>query len=460
MKKDGPHDVCKAMGADGHTISPILAMIAGLDYFWIGNFANHIFEDSVRIAEKTVLHLIAVHVVTILNVIVLVLDLIAYTETKLSLFAGAIVIRALCLPVLVMFHPLVGFVFHTPDSVLQWVFRGATILAGTLTVVTLIGAVAVPNILKTFRFESLPSLPADWTTDPMDPANLAICTNRYEGLSMIELLGLTFGGYDVNRNEAVFRQQMDFFFGANSTDRIEYEVVELEPDVPMLIYDISGTKVFAFRGFASGPELSVQVERLASLWVVPYFLEELPLYDKINERYLSSSTASAHLFGWHWFSPRSASDHLLQKASAIYDERAIPADVPVLFVGVNSGGTIAKRLALLKDRRGISFLSPQVDLDEFDNRYDPYDNATQWITSVINRDGLFAGEDPGFAENFALIGDASVIGKDNVYESFCNLAELCGHHAQFGEYCKAAIGEEQLATIRAYLGQSGGLDSQ
>jgi hypothetical protein len=195
------------------------------------------------------------------------------------------------------------------------------------------------------------------------------------------------------------------------------------------------------------------LERLASLWVVPFFLDVLPLYAELNDRYLSSSTARAYLFGWHWFSPRSTSEDLTQKASEIYEGMEIAEDAPVLFVGVNTGGTIAKRLALLKRRRGISFLAPPIDIDEFDNRHDLDDTVTQWVTNVVNKDGLFSGEDSGFGENFALIGHPDIVGEDQVYRSFCNLAEICGHNAQFQDYCIKAIGTEDLATIRAYLGQ-------
>jgi hypothetical protein len=136
---------------------------------------------------------------------------------------------------------------------------------------------------------------------------------------------------------------------------------------------------------------------------------------------MPSSTALAHLFGWHWFSPRSASDDLLQKSMKIYDDIDLAADASVVFVGVNSGGTIAKSLALLKGRLGISFLSLPIDIDEFDDRYDLEANAAEWVSSVVNRDGLFSGGDIGFGENLALIGDPEIVGSDGVYESFCNL---------------------------------------
>jgi hypothetical protein len=443
----------------GREISPLAGMMWGLDYFWIGNYATHISDSSKQPHWKAVLNWITLCVFTVLNIYVLTMDALSYREKPLSFFLGALCLRGIFLPTLVVFHPLVGFLFRTTGIALQWVFRIAAILAVLLTIGAIIGSAVLLTYLQTFRLSDLPPLPANWSNVPKNPVNLAICSVRYEGLSVIELLGLAFGGYDINRNERVFNRQMDFFFGPNATERIDREVTNLAPDVPLVIYNISGTTVLAFRGFASGPEFVVQVERMMSLWVVPFLLEELPLYERISDIYLSSSTAYAHLLGWHWFSPRSASDDLLQKAAQIYDDLAISADSPVLFVGVNSGGTIAKRLALLKRRRGISFFSLPIDLNEFDNRYDLDDTANQYITNIVNVNGLFSGEDSGFGDNFDVIGDSHIVGNDKVYESFCNLAELCGLDSQFRGYCETAIGEEQLEAIRAYLAMSVGEDA-
>jgi hypothetical protein len=454
-EKAGPGiDLADDEGGDEivHKITPFMGVMFGLDYFWIGNFANHISKGTNRSQWKRIVNLTTIYLMTALNAYVLAMDVKLYIEMPLSYFLGALCLRGILLPVLALFNPLVGFLFHTPEASMQGVFRGAFVLAVLVMIAALIGRGFLPGYLSTFRFDELPAVPANWSNVAGDSADHAVCTKRYSGLSVIELIGLAFGGYDIKRDESVFNQQMDFFFGPNATEWIDYEVIELEPDVPLLVYNISGTTVFAFRGFASGRELSVQVERLASLWVVPFFLDVLPLYAQLNERYLLSATARAYLLGWHWFSPRSPSEILVQKASEVYEDQRIAADSPVLFVGVNSGGTIAKRLALLKRRRSISFLSPPMDLDEFDNRHDLEDNATQWVTNVVNKDGLFSGEDTGFGENFALTGDPDIIGNDQIYRSFCNLAEICGHHAQFEEYCIKAIGVEDLATIRAYLG--------
>jgi hypothetical protein len=45
---------------------------------------------------------------------------------------------------------------------------------------------------------------------------------------------------------------MDLFFGTDATVIIDYEILELTPDLPLLVYNISGTIAFSFLCFASG----------------------------------------------------------------------------------------------------------------------------------------------------------------------------------------------------------------
>jgi hypothetical protein len=97
------------------------------------------------------------------------------------------------------------------------------------------------------------------------------------------LVGLAFGGYCINRNNDLFPRQIDFFFGPNATERIDYEIAEIGHDVPLLVYNVSGTTVFEFRGFASGREPLMQIERLASLCVLPFMVDLVPFYGPINE---------------------------------------------------------------------------------------------------------------------------------------------------------------------------------
>jgi hypothetical protein len=432
-------------------INGIVRLLIGFDYFFIGNFAHHMTRQTIHKKRKLRVHTIMVYIFLGLNFYVFVADCILHQQRHLSFFVGALCLRAIFLPVFALFHPFVGFLFHSVDHVLQWSFRGAAILSVLAMIAGFVFRATTPGILTAFRFTELPPLPPDWSNASGSLANLAVCRGRYEGLSVVEAIGLALGGYDVTRSEAVFSRQLDFFFGPGAIDRISYEVENIAPDVPMVIYNVSGTTVFAFRGFATGRELLIQIQMLAQYYVAPFFLQMMPFYDMINNQYLSSFSASAHFFGLHWFTPRSQFDEWVQKVSAIYEDRAIPADAPVLFVGINTGGLLAKTLGIMKKRRGISFVSLPVSTAEFQYRYAFPDTEMQWASNVVNTGTWFGVEDPDVGENFVLAGDHEILRQDEVYPSFCNLVEICGQQAQFREYCRVAIGEQKLAAIRKYL---------
>jgi hypothetical protein len=278
---------------------------------------------------------------------------------------------------------------------------------------------------------------------------------RYHGLSIIDTLGLALGGYDIWRNPAVFHQQLQYFFGQDAEKNITYTVEELAPDVPLLIYNVSGTTVFGFRGFATAAEFALQVEMFADRYVTPRLLDLMPLYNVINEHYLKSNGLNAHLLGSFWFSPRSAFDDLLQRALDIYNDYEFAKDAKVVFVGIDTGGVLAKVLALITGHHGIGFISLPVTTELFDGRYDYDERNAKLTTNVFNLDTLIGNEDQLVGENFAIPGDADVIGMDMTYPSFCNLAETCGYHRQFAQYCtQAMMDNEKLGKIRAYLGLS------
>jgi hypothetical protein len=145
-------------------------------------------------------------------------------------------------------------------------------------------------------------------------------------------------------------------------------------------------------------------------------------------------------------------DDVVVKAQAIYEKQNLTADSPVLFVGVDPGGVLAKILAMLTGHRGIAFLSLPITTELFQGRYDLDDNSRRLMTNIFNFGGNFGAADPMAGENFGIGGDPDVIGFDQVYPSFCNLAEMCGYHNQFSQYCETAIGSDKLSAIREYLG--------
>jgi hypothetical protein len=268
---------------------------------------------------------------------------------------------------------------------------------------------------------------------------------------LIQAIGLALSGYDVSSFD-VFSHELDYFFGPDALDKITYRTEYLSSGFPLLIYNISHTTVFAFRGFATAADLAIQFEMLARYYIAPFLLDVTPWYRLIEERFLSAFIPSAHFAGRHWFSPQSYFDDLLQEVLAIYDEQGLGEESRVLFVGINGGGLFAKTMAMLKNHRGIGFVSLPVTTDEFRYRYDYGPLAGKFVSNVFNHDGWFGVEDEGIGENFALFGDPKAFRMDAVYTSFCNLAEMCGHHQQFKQYCEESIGGEALAAIRDYLG--------
>jgi hypothetical protein len=190
---------------------------------------------------------------------------------------------------------------------------------------------------------------------------------------------------------------------------------------------------------------------LVRYYATPMLTDFTPWYDQLNDYFLSYFTPAAHFFGMHWFSPRSAFDDLLQKALEIYEAQGLTPDSSVVFVGVNSGGLFAKVLGMLTGHRGISFVSLPAACDEFQFRYEFDERNVKWASNVFNLDGWFGVSDEGVGENFILTGSSEVISMDAIYPSFCNLAEMCGFGEQFGPYCEAAIGADDLDEIRNYF---------
>jgi hypothetical protein len=151
------------------------------------------------------------------------------------------------------------------DPIMRWAFHVAVVLGGILVLAIPIAIAAIPSSLEKFRFTELPPLPPTWTNASAFPSDQAICTIRYHGLSIFDAIGLAFGSYDVQRNQAVFDRQLEYFFGRNAEQVIHYEIEELEQDVPLLIYKVSGVTVFAFRGLVPGPELALQLEIFSNI---------------------------------------------------------------------------------------------------------------------------------------------------------------------------------------------------
>jgi hypothetical protein len=127
-------------------------------------------------------------------------------------------------------------------------------------------------------------------------------------------------------------------------------------------------------------------------------------------------------------------------------------DSKVLFTGVDVGGVLAKLLGMLTEHRGIGFLSMQAADSQAVYRYNIGVKERRLITNVFNERGTIGVGEAQAGEDFAIPGPFDVLNRASIYDSFCNLAVMCGHHRQFQEYCEAAIGADRVNRIREYFG--------
>jgi hypothetical protein len=136
-------------------------------------------------------------------------------------------------------------------------------------------------------------------------------------------------------------------------------------------------------------------------------------------------------------------------------ERGLNEESSVLFVGVNVGGVLAKVLGMRTGHRGLGLISTPALNREFIARYEFTDQETPFLTNIFNMHGLWSIEEESAGENMAIPGPFKTLDRDSVYISFCNLAEMCGYHTQFNQYCETAIGSDKIAVIRQFFGLDG-----
>jgi hypothetical protein len=445
---------------EGRTLT--IKLVLGLDFVWFQNFANHIRAGSDHFRDgrpplksrrwRPLAQTILAWLFTLMHVYVIAESILLCAEDPSPSFIATLVLRILLVPQLAFFHPFVGFFFRALDPIMRWCFRLGTIFAGILLIIAVpVLLLVAPSYINPVRFDSLPPLPPNWSNIPAFPSVASVCNSRAEGLSILDALGLAFGGYEVQRDSSAFLRELNYFFGPNSSQSIGYETDQLAPDIPMLVYNISGVTVFAFRGFATIPELGIQIEMLARYRVLPFAYAIMPGYDAIAKHYLRWFTPGLHSLASLWFTPRSIYAQFLDQAMKSYNARDLTVDSPVVFVGINMGGVLAKDLAMRTGHPGIAFLSMPVSTEFFTINTEENLRSAMQVTNIFNLEGLFGVEDPKAATNAGVPGSPNLLEWDSAYASFCNLVENCGYHDQFVEYCTTAIGADALAEIRTYL---------
>jgi hypothetical protein len=276
------------------------------------------FAQSKEFTRRHAVHAVLICVFMTLNAIIISFDCSVYKAQYSRPFLISICLRGIFIPILAFFHPIMPFMFKCDFPKLKWSCYGAFGFAIVVIVGVVAVVIAAPSFLDHLRLSELPPIPANWTNIPdFDPGEM-VCKARYEGLSVIEAIGLALGGYDIDRDDKVFEEQLKYFFGPRASD-ISYSVESIAENVPVIVYNISGTIVFGFRGFSTGREVAIQVEVLAHHYAVPLILQATPFYQFFADSLLSSYIPATYSFGLHFFSSKSPFDVSLRAAQTIYE---------------------------------------------------------------------------------------------------------------------------------------------
>ena len=284
------------------------------------------------------------------------------------------------------------------------------------------------------------------------------CLYDLYNVSTFDAFGYSLGGYDIKRT--IYENQMKIFFGENYSSHISHKIYELDQHFLFLKYYDSSvdTHIFAFRGYNSGPELAFQFELFVGFYVIPFFEDNVPFYGFLNDYWLSFYTDFMNSLGLRFFVK------YVKSIIDIYENESLNDHERVIFSGINCGGVIAKIVGTLLHRKSISILSFPLDIDFIQHLFEFPTFYTSYITNVFNVDGWFSHPDSNYAVNIGI--DTSIFIKrflctsgfcdffsrtDNVYQSFCTMAELCGKANQFNYYCENTIGKKDIDIIRNHL---------
>jgi hypothetical protein len=418
------------------------------------------FEYSVAQGRNRTLAIgkrVALWISVSLNAAAIGFDLYRASKTVAAFFNLSIALRILFFPPISFFHIAVVQFERPRANLLAGVLRIFFVIAWVLVVATAAGVVGVSILPNLTRLNEL-AAPSEFLGElPPSLLRNSACQYRHAGTGLVQTIAYALGPYDIDRNVTIFNNQMQYFFGTNWSNHIQYTVYHQDASTPFIVYNDTKNNllVFAFRGFVSGSELTVQVEMIASQYVLPIVQNIVPFLDVLGT-WLGWWMDKFEKLGILFFDPDVVVVDAVDVVQRVYDELDTDGS-NVVFTGINTGGLYAKVLAVTNKRPGIAFLSFPIYNDYFMSLFELSEDDAWYIINVHTSEGLFTGPEPALATNIAVpwiatpsFFDEIVISswvRDTVYKTLCTLGELCHVHSQLDEYCLAAIGQAEVDIV-------------
>ena len=409
----------------------------------------------------------SVWIATLLNIALIAYDVYecvrGYSKSYGKYFISGIGFRILFLPAASYFHQ--GIVFMKRNRWREAAgsgLRRSVYFIGALSAATFFGCI-VGWIYVTFFMNLSSVVGADikWPTGQRPDLNFThgdvyptLCAKNYHGASIIDIVGTTFGVYEIVRDRAMFSLINEHLYPGwdynTSTEAIEIDV--LGEKIPMALFNFDNLTVWSLRGFASGPELAAILELFCSQYIIPFFQSFAVFLEYIQDWFLSLAIPHAYSLGVFCFTPETVLDVMVNRTLEEYHKRNFTATDNVVFVGINTGGVVAKILGMKTGHLGFAYLSFNAFTDLL--QYMRLDEDNSWlIVNMFHRGGWFSVQEPNLANNIILPSVIDSIFKDDKRPTFCTMALSCSYWEQYDEFCRQLMGDEFVAKVYDHVEQ-------
>lgn len=338
------------------------------DYNFIIDHANEISKNQNDFTRNRIILI----VISIINLLVIIYDFIKYSQVRnlafdSTYFLISIILRTLFVPLTSYYNFIFAFLYKFKKLLHKFIFRGVIIFGIILMVLSIIVyASIVSNYNRANRIHDLP--PPNETfihiLDGNQYSESKFCKPVYKSYTLLELIGLSLGPYDIYENETVFSNQYEYFFGNKNHFISPQNITIGSTKIPFIIYNNTETNtiIFAFRGFSSPPEIAIYLQLLLDQYFSPFLYDICPFFDTLAEDFLDLKNSWIYKLGFNFFDPQLLIHQFLVPIQKIYDNE-YSSSQNVVFTGINVGGIFAKILGMNNRKPSFSFYGYSVFSD-------------------------------------------------------------------------------------------------
>lgn len=283
----------------------------------------------------------------------------------------------------------------------------------------------------------------------------SVCSATVKGMTAIQAIALANTGYMYDDSR---RWQLDLlletYFGKNYNSSIRLVNIYKDPKHDCTLHHFrvrtSEAKlvVFSIRGTATLTDILVDIEWCLSQ-VTDIITPIIPLFKYFGEKPLKflvkEMTIPRLVLG-----KNSLTNNYIESLSNYIEAQKILPDEDVLIVGHSLGGAIAKVISMKHGYQVFSVSGPNVRLFE-NNIPSNRDIQYTWMSVMPTQDFIsaFAIDDKTSVHKIPC--NAGLAKCHSNARTLCQTGIICGHEAEFRDYCKLLFTESRYQEMKNYI---------